>query len=70
MTNFINPKLIKISEYPSNFIPANSQVGIYFEVAVTPTSAQLDQNIKLTNSTQFSATDNFVNKNFCRMFCI
>jgi hypothetical protein len=26
MTNFINPKLIKISEYPSNFIPANSIV--------------------------------------------
>ncbi|MFA5061860.1 MAG: hypothetical protein WC526_01815 [Patescibacteria group bacterium] len=53
----------KIS-WSNDAIPANSQVGIYFEVAVTPTAAQLGQNINLTNSMQFGATDDFVNKTF------
>jgi hypothetical protein len=47
-----------------NTLPANSQTGIYFEVAVTPISSQIGQNILLTNSLQFSATDDFTNKKF------
>jgi hypothetical protein len=45
-------------------LPANSQTGLYFEVAVTPQSFQVGQNILLTNSLQFSATDDFTNKKF------
>ena len=45
-------------------LPANSQTGLYFEVAVTPKSGQIGQNILLTNSLQFSATDDFTNKKF------
>lgn len=45
-------------------LPANSQTGLYFEVAVTPQSSQIGQNILLTNSLQFSAIDEFTNKKF------
>ena len=45
-------------------LPANSQTGLYFEVAVTPQSWQVGQNILLTNPLQFSATDDFTNKKF------
>lgn len=47
-----------------NTLPANSQTGLYFEVEVTPTTSQIGQNILLTNSLQFSATDDFTNKKF------
>lgn len=47
-----------------NSLPANSQTGLYFEVAVTPLSSQVGQNILLTNSLQFSATDDFTGKKF------
>ncbi len=47
-----------------NSLPANSQTGLYFEVAVTPSASQIDQNILLTNDLQFSATDEFTNKKF------
>lgn len=47
-----------------DYLPANSQTGIYFEVQVTPDSSQLGKNIVLANSIQFSATDDFVNKIF------
>ncbi|MBI2037682.1 MAG: DUF11 domain-containing protein [Candidatus Magasanikbacteria bacterium] len=45
-------------------LPANSQTGLYFEVAVTPTASQIGKNIQLTNSLSFSATDSFVGKKF------
>lgn len=45
-------------------VPAYSQTGLYFEVAVTPQSSQVGQNILLTNSLNFSATDNFTGKKF------
>lgn len=45
-------------------LPANSQTGLYFEVAVQPTESQIGQNILLTNTLQFSATDDFTNKKF------
>lgn len=45
-------------------LPANSQTGLYFEVSVKPAGSQIGQNILLTNSLQFSATDNFTNKKF------
>ncbi len=45
-------------------LPANSQTGLYFEVSVKPTGSQIGQNIPLTNSLQFSATDDFINKKF------
>ena len=45
-------------------IPAYSQTGLYFEVAVTPQSSQAGQNLTLVNSPNFSATDNFTNKKF------
>ena len=45
-------------------LPANSKTGLYFEVAVTPNSSQVGQNIRLTNSLSFSATDEFIGKKF------
>ncbi len=47
-----------------NTLPANSQTGLYFEVSVTPQSWQVGQNILLTNSLQFFATDDYTNKKF------
>ena len=47
-----------------NTLPANSQTGLYFEVSVTPLASQVGQNILLTNSLQFSATDEFTGKKF------
>ena len=47
-----------------NLIPANSQTGLYFEVAVTPTADQAGKNIQLTKAFSFSATDDLINKNF------
>ncbi|OGH92907.1 MAG: hypothetical protein A2534_02495 [Candidatus Magasanikbacteria bacterium RIFOXYD2_FULL_39_9] len=43
-------------------LPANSQTGLYFEVAVTPKISQLGQNLQLTNNLRFTTTDGFVNK--------
>lgn len=43
-------------------LPANSQTGLYFEVAVTPKNSQLGQNLQLTNALHFTATDVFINK--------
>ncbi len=45
-------------------LPANSKTGLYFEVSVTPNSSQVGQNIRLTNSLSFSATDEFIGKKF------
>lgn len=45
-------------------LPANSQTGLYFEVAVTPNASQLGQNILLVKDIQFSTTDDFVKKDF------
>ena len=47
-----------------NLIPANSQTGLYFEVAVTPTADQAGKNLQLTKAFSFSATDDFINKEF------
>lgn len=44
-------------------LPANSQTGLYFEVAVTPTSNQVGKNLRLTNTISLSATDSIVKKN-------
>ncbi|MCX6780205.1 MAG: hypothetical protein NT034_03430, partial [Candidatus Magasanikbacteria bacterium] len=45
-------------------LPAHSQAGWYFEVAVTPTTEQIGQNINLVNSIKFTATDKTTGKNF------
>ncbi len=45
-------------------LPANSQTGLYFEVSITPNQSQLGQNLQLTNSLSFSATDAVVGKKF------
>ena len=54
----------RVISWKYNSLPANSQTGLYFEVAVTPDSSQVGQNILLTNSLQFSATDDFTGKKF------
>lgn len=45
-------------------IPANSQVGLYFEVSVTPNIAQLGKNISLIRDFTFNSEDSFVGKKF------
>lgn len=45
-------------------LPANSQTGLYFEVSVTPNQSQAGKNLQLTNSLNFSATDDYVGKKF------
>lgn len=45
-------------------LPANSNTGLYFEVAVTPTTAQIGKNLDLINSLKFSATDDWIKKTF------
>lgn len=45
-------------------IPAQSQTGLYFEVAVTPTLAQVGKNIRLTENLYFNASDSFTGKVF------
>lgn len=45
-------------------LPAHSQAGWYFEVAVTPTTEQIGQNINLVNSVKFNATDKTTGKTF------
>ena len=47
-----------------NLIPANSQTGLYFEISATPTAGQAGRNLNLTDALNFTATDDFVNKNF------
>jgi len=43
-------------------IPANSRVGLYFEVSVTPSPAQIGKTLLLSNGATFEAKDDFVNK--------
>ncbi len=45
-------------------LPAWSQTGLYFDVAVTPTADQIGQNITLLKDIQFSATDKITGKKF------
>lgn len=45
-------------------LPANSQTGLYFEVAVTPSPEQIGKNISLLKDTSFSATDKETGKIF------
>lgn len=45
-------------------LPPHSQTGWYFEVAVTPTSEQIGQNINLINSIKFTAKDKITGKDF------
>jgi hypothetical protein len=45
-------------------LPAWSQTGLYFDVAVTPTANQIGQNITLLKDIQFSATDKSTGKKF------
>lgn len=45
-------------------VPAHSQTGWYFEVAVTPTPQQLGQNIDLVKTINFSAVDKTTGKTF------
>jgi len=45
-------------------LPANSQTGLYFEVAITPTADQTKQPFTLLNDVKFSATDKTTGKQF------
>lgn len=54
----------RVISWQYNSLPANSQTGLYFEVAITPLASQIGQNILLTNLLQFSATDDFTGKKF------
>ena len=45
-------------------LPANSQTGLYFEVAVKPNAAQIGQTLTLLKNIKFTATDDAVGKNF------
>lgn len=45
-------------------IPANSLTGWYFEVAITPTTEQVGQNINLVKSINITATDKETGKKF------
>lgn len=49
-------------QLPYDLIPAFSQTGIYFEVAVTPTSDQVGKTIPLVNEAVFTAKDSRINK--------
>ena len=48
-----------------NLIPVNSQTGLYFEVAATPTAGQAGRNLNLTGTLNFTAMDDFVNQKLC-----
>ena len=45
-------------------IPANSQTGLYLELAVTPTPEQIGKTIDLLSDLKFSATDKITGKQF------
>jgi hypothetical protein len=45
-------------------IPANSQVGLYFEVSVTPNPSQIGRNISLIRDFSFDSEDSYVGKKF------
>ncbi len=45
-------------------IPASSQTGLYFEVAVTPNPTQIGKPLTLVKDIIFTATDKVVGKNF------
>lgn len=45
-------------------LPANSQTGLYFEVAVTPNPEQVGKTLQLTRNLNFFATDSVVGKEF------
>ena len=45
-------------------LPANSQTGLYLEVAVTPTPDQIGKTIELLSDLKFSATDKTTGKQF------
>ena len=63
----IGPSLIqKEGKITWNYkeLPANSQTGLYFEVAVTPKDNQIGKTLALIKKINFSATDAWVNKKF------
>lgn len=45
-------------------LPANSQTGLYFEIAVTPKDNQVGQALTLINKLNLTATDSVTNKNY------
>lgn len=45
-------------------LPPNSQTGLYFEVAVTPSPEQIGKNINLVNDLKFTASDKNTGKTF------
>ena len=45
-------------------LPAQSQTGLYFEVAITPTASQTGTGLTLVKNLSFTAKDSFVGKNF------
>ncbi len=45
-------------------LPPNSQTGLYFEVAVTPSPEQIGKNINLVNDIKFTASDKNTGKTF------
>jgi len=48
--------------YPE--LPAFSETGLYFEVAITPTVGQVGQTIQLVKNLEFSATDKMTGRTF------
>lgn len=54
----------RVITWQHDSLPANSQTGLYFEVAVTPQSYQVGENIKLTNGLSFNTVDDYVGKEF------
>ncbi len=45
-------------------LPPNSQTGLYFEVAVTPSPEQIGKNINLVKDIKFTASDKITGKTF------
>lgn len=45
-------------------LPANTQTGLYFEVAVSPSPEQINKNVDLVKNLKFTATDKTTGKQF------
>jgi len=54
----------RILSWNNEYLPANSVSGLYFEVEVTPTPDQIGKSLTLVNNINFSARDEFTDKNY------
>ena len=52
----------KTVNWSYNLAPANGKIGLYFEVAVTPSASQIGQKLQLIKSASFTAEDDVVGK--------